>query len=158
MADAPTKDKPIGAAWIPWVAALLGFGFQVIWFSSQFGSLVARIEEVERRIAFIEQNGSPVLQAVRAEVAINSRRLTNLEELAGAKVSVLLTDSARQAEKLSKLQGDVDSLVQWRLVRIRDDGNADSRIAAVERQLQQIQAEKVTPIHGESSAARKVRP
>ncbi|HEY2617689.1 MAG TPA: hypothetical protein VGI78_10160 [Acetobacteraceae bacterium] len=39
--------------WIPWVAALLGFGFQIVWFSSQFGSVSARIEESERRVAAI---------------------------------------------------------------------------------------------------------
>ena len=69
------------SVWVTWVAALLGFGFQVIWFSSQFGSLSARIEDAERRVALIEENGSPVVQGVRTEVTINGRRITTLEDL-----------------------------------------------------------------------------
>jgi hypothetical protein len=59
--------RTASTTWIPWVAALLGFGFQIIWFSSQFGSLSARIEESERRVQAIEQNGSPVVQATRKD-------------------------------------------------------------------------------------------
>src|SRR6516165_12744162 len=106
MSDAPPARSTSGS-WIAWVAALLGFGFQVVWFSSQFGSLSARIEESERRVQAIEQNGSPVVQAIRTEVSINSRRIANIEELYGTKVSGLLTDNAAHTEQLSRLQADL---------------------------------------------------
>jgi uncharacterized protein involved in exopolysaccharide biosynthesis len=139
-----TAIRQRSAAWIPWVAALLGFAFQVIWFSSQFGAITAKVEDAERRVAFIEQNGSPVVQAVRTEVSINSRRLTNLEELYGAKVSNLLTDNASQNERLNLIQGEVDSLRQWRTAHARDDGSVDGRLIMLDRQLQQLQADHST--------------
>ena len=124
--------------WIPWVAALLGFGFQIIWFSSQFGSLSARIEESERRVQAIEQNGSPVVQAIRTEVSINSRRISNLEDQYGTKVSGLLTDNAAHTERLNHIQDDLNSLREWRLSHIGADSNMDGRLAGLDRQLQQL--------------------
>jgi hypothetical protein len=145
-------------AWIPWVAALLGFGFQVIWFSSQFGSVSARIEESERRVQSIEQNGSPSVQAIRTEVSINSRRLGILEEQYATRVANLLTDNAAQNERLSRLQQDVESLKQWRLSHVGDDSNSDGRLAALDRQMQQIQAEQANLIRDLVGNQRARRP
>ena len=145
-------------AWIPWVAALLGFGFQVIWFSSQFGSVSARIEESERRVQSIEQNGSPSVQAISTEVSINSRRLGILEEQYATRVANLLTDNAAQNERLSRLQQDVESLKQWRLSHVGDDSNSDGRLAALDRQMQQIQAEQANLIRDLVGNQRARRP
>ena len=145
-------------AWIPWVAALLGFGFQVIWFSSQFGSVSARIEESERRVQSIEQNGSPSVQAIRTEVSINSRRLGILEEQYATRVANLLTDNAAQNERLSRLQQDVELLKQWRLSHVGDDSNSDGRLAALDRQMQQIQAEQANLIRDLVGNQRARRP
>jgi hypothetical protein len=146
--------RTTSTTWIPWVAALLGFGFQIIWFSSQFGSLSARIEESERRVQAIEQNGSPVVQAIRTEVSINSRRIANLEDQYGTKVSGLLTDNAAHADRLNHMQGNLDSLLQWRLSHIGDDSNMDGRLAELDRQLQQLQAEQATLAREISAAPR----
>jgi hypothetical protein len=135
-----TPTAPASTNWIPWVAALLGFGFQIIWFSSQFGSLSARIEESERRVAAIEQNGSPAVQAIRTEVSINSRRIGNLEDQYFTKVSNLLTDNAGHNERLINLQSEMESLRQWRLAHVGDDGNMAGRLAAIEHRLQQFEA------------------
>ncbi|HET7880610.1 MAG TPA: hypothetical protein VFL55_06965 [Acetobacteraceae bacterium] len=129
-------------AWIPWVAALLGFGFQIVWFSSQFGALSARIEDADRRVQSIEQNGSPTVQAIRTEVSINSRRLGNIEDQYATRVASLLSDNAAQNERIGRLQQDVESLKQWRLAHATDDSNSDGRLGALDRQIQQIQAEQ----------------
>ena len=139
-----TGTRTASTTWIPWVAALLGFGFQIIWFSSQFGSLSARIEDSERRVQAIETNGSPVVQAIRTEVSINARRISNLEEQYGTKVSGLLTDNAAHAEQLRHLQGNMDSLLQWRVSHIGEDANMDGRLAEIDHQLQQLQAQQAT--------------
>ena len=139
-----TGTRTASTTWIPWVAALLGFGFQIIWFSSQFGSLSARIEDSERRVQAIETNGSPVVQAIRTEVSINARRISNLEEQYGTKVSGVLTDNAAHAEQLRHLQGNMDSLLQWRVSHIGEDANMDGRLAEIDRQLQQLQAQQTT--------------
>jgi hypothetical protein len=131
---------PTSTNWIPWVAAMLGFGFQIVWFSSQFGSVSARIEESERRVAAIEQNGSPAVQAIRTEVSINSRRIGNLEDQYFSKVSSLLTDNAAHNERVNNLQGEMASLRQWRLAHVGDDGNMSGRLAEIERRLQQFEA------------------
>ena len=136
--------RPSANAWVPWIAALVGFGFQVIWFSTQFGSLSARIEDAERRVALIEQNGSPVVQGIRTEVTINGRRISTLEDLYNSKVSNALIASATHEERLGHIQSDIDSLLQWRIARGRGDGDVDGRLAALERQLQQLQAEHRT--------------
>jgi hypothetical protein len=141
-----TGNRTASTAWIPWVAALLGFGFQIIWFSSQFGSLSARIEDSERRVQAIEQNGSPVVQALRTEVSINSRRIANLEDQYSTRVSGLLTDNAAHADRLNHMQGDLDSLLQWRLSHIGDDSNMDGRLAEFDRQLQQLEVEQAALI------------
>jgi uncharacterized protein involved in exopolysaccharide biosynthesis len=120
---------------------LLGFGFQIIWFSSQFGSLGARIEESERRVSAIEQNGSPVVQALRTEVSINSRRITSLEDQYATKVSTLLTDNAAHAERLGHVQSELDALRQWRLSHVGEDGSVSGRLAAIEQQVQQLRAD-----------------
>jgi len=127
--------------WIPWVAALLGFGFQIIWFSSQFGSLSARINESERRVQSIEQNGSPVVQAIRTEVSINSRRIANLEDQYSSKVSGLLTDNAAHGEGMKRMTAEVDSLRDWRLEHTREDGAMSGRLATFDHQLQQLQSD-----------------
>ena len=150
--------RSLSTAWIPWVAALLGFGFQVIWFSSQFGSVSARIEESERRVKSIEQNGSPSVQAIRTEVSINSRRLGILEEQYATRVANLLTDNAAQNERLSRLQQDVELLKQWRLSHVGDDSNSDGRLAALDRQMQQIQAEQANLIRDLVGNQRARRP
>jgi uncharacterized protein involved in exopolysaccharide biosynthesis len=142
MTDTETATRPVSAAWIPWVAALLGFGFQIIWFSSQFGSLSARIEESERRVAAIEQNGSPAVQAIRTEVSINSRRIGNLEDQYFSKVGNLLTDNAAHNERLNNLQSEMESIRQWRLSHMADDGATGGRVATLDHQLQQLQAEQ----------------
>jgi vacuolar-type H+-ATPase subunit I/STV1 len=129
------------SVWIPWVAALLGFGFQIIWFSSQFGSLSARIEDAERRVALIEQNGSPVVQGLRTEVTINGRRISTLEDLYNSKVSGVLTEVATHDERLKTMQADLNSLKEWQVDHIREDGAVDGRIATLDRQLQQLAAE-----------------
>jgi predicted nucleic acid-binding Zn-ribbon protein len=139
-----TGTRTASTTWIPWVAALLGFGFQIIWFSSQFGSLSARIEDSERRVQAIEANGSPVVQAIRTEVSINSRRISSLEEQYGTKVSGVLTDNAAHAEQLRHLQGNMDSLLQWRVSHIGEDANMDGRLTEIDRQLQQLQAQQAT--------------
>ena len=158
MSDASeTRTAPSAPAstnWIPWVAALLGFGFQIIWFSSQFGSLSARIEESERRVQAIEQNGSPVVQAIRTEVSINSRRIASLEDQYGTRVSGLLTDNSAQIEQLKHMRGDMDSLLQWRLAHIGDDSNMDGRLAEFERQLQQLRAEQATLVREIATTSR----
>jgi uncharacterized protein involved in exopolysaccharide biosynthesis len=125
---------------------LLGFGFQIVWFSSQFGSLSARIEDSERRVQAIEANGSPVVQAIRTEVSINSRRISSLEEQYGTKVSGVLTDNAAHAEQLRHLQGNMDSLLQWRVSHIGEDANMDGRLAEIDHQLQQLQVQQTTLI------------
>ena len=154
-----TTIRTRGAAWIPWVAALLGFGFQVIWFSSQFGSISAKVEDSERRVAFIEQNGSPVVQAIRTELSINSRRISSLEELYGAKVSNLLTDGASQVQRLNLVAGEMDSLRQWRIVHERNDGMVDGRLTALDRQLQQLETEHAALTREVAAASRpKARP
>jgi hypothetical protein len=140
MSETATTMRPAPTAWITWVAALLGFGFQIIWFSSQFGSLSARIEESERRVAAIEQNGSPAVQAIRTEVSINSRRIGNLEDQYFSKVSSLLTDNAAHNERLINLHSEMESLRQWRLTHVEDDGNMAGRLAAIEHRLQQSEA------------------
>jgi chromosome segregation ATPase len=140
MSETGTTARPSSTTWIPWVAALLGFSFQIIWFSSQFGSLSARIEESERRVAAIEQNGSPAVQAIRTEVSINSRRIANLEDQYFSKVSMLLTDNAAHNERLNNLQSEVESLRQWRLTHVGEDGNVGGRVAALDRRLQQFEA------------------
>jgi hypothetical protein len=140
MSETATTMRPAPTAWITWVAALLGFGFQIIWFSSQFGSLSARIEESERRVAAIEQNGSPAVQAIRTEVSINSRRIGNLEDQYFSKVSNLLTDNAAHNERLINLHSEMESLRQWRLTHVEDDGNMAGRLAAIEHRLQQSEA------------------
>jgi len=127
--------------WIPWVAALLGFGFQIIWFSSQFGSLSARIEDAERRVALIEENGSPSVQGLRTEVTINGRRITTLEDLYNTRVNNLLTASAKHDEVLNHVQMDLEALKHWQVDHIRDDGDFDGRIATIDRQLQQLVTE-----------------
>jgi hypothetical protein len=145
MSDTGSATRPAPASstsWIPWVAALLGFGFQVIWFSSQFGSLSARIEDSERRVAAIEQNGSPTVQAIRTEVSINSRRIANLEDQYVTKVGNLLTDNAAHTERLNSLQTEMEALRQWRINHVGEDGNAQGRVAALERQFQQLQADQ----------------
>ena len=139
MSETATTMRPTSAGWIPWVAALLGFGFQIIWFSSQFGSLSARIEESERRVAAIEQNGSPAVQAIRTEVSINSRRIGNLEDQYFSKVSNLLTDNAAHNERLNNLQNEMESLRQWRLAHVGDDGNTSGRLAAIGHRLEQLE-------------------
>jgi hypothetical protein len=135
MSDASeTRTAPSAPAstnWIPWVAALLGFGFQIIWFSSQFGSLSARIEESERRVAAIEQNGSPVVQAIRTEVSINSRRIGNIEDQYSTKVSGLLTDNAAQIEQLKHMRGDMAAATAAGAHRRRQQhGRASRRVRA----------------------------
>lgn len=147
-------SRPASTGWIPWVAALLGFGFQIIWFSSQFGSLSARIEESERRVQAIEQNGSPVVQAIRTEVSINSRRIANIEDLYGTKVSGLLTDNAAHTEQLNRLQSDLDSLREWRLTHIGVDSNMDGRLAGFDRLLQHIQEEHAALVREIASVPR----
>ena len=149
-----TGTRAASTAWIPWVAALLGFGFQIIWFSSQFGSLSARIEDSERRVQAIETNGSPVVQAIRTEVSINSRRISSLEELYGTKVSSLLTDNAAQAERLRHLKGNMDSLLQWRVSHIGEDANMDGRLAGIDHQLQQLEAQQTTLVRDLAAIAR----
>lgn len=146
MSDTNTAMRSASgsASWIPWVAALLGFGFQIIWFSSQFGSLSARIEESERRVAAIEQNGSPVVQAIRTEVSINSRRIANLEDQYFSKVSTLLTDNAAHTERLNSLQTEMEALRQWRITHVGEDGNSQGRIAELEREVQLLQAEQAS--------------
>ena len=129
------------SVWVPWVAALLGFGFQVIWFSSQFGSLSARIEDAERRVALIEQNGSPVVQGLRTEVTINGRRIGNLEDLYNSKVSNALTQTAADTERLNHIKDDVDTLRQWQVSHLRDDGDLNGRLAALEREQQRLDAQ-----------------
>jgi uncharacterized protein involved in exopolysaccharide biosynthesis len=141
-----TGTRTASTTWIPWVAALLGFGFQIVWFSSQFGSLSARIEDSERRVQAIEANGSPVVQAIRTEVSINSRRISSLEEQYGTKVSGVLTDNAAHAERLRHLQGNMDSLLQWRVSHIGEDANMDGRLAEIDHQLQQLQVQQTTLI------------
>jgi uncharacterized protein involved in exopolysaccharide biosynthesis len=141
-----TGPRTASTTWIPWVAALLGFGFQIVWFSSQFGSLSARIEDSERRVQAIEANGSPVVQAIRTEVSINSRRISSLEEQYGTKVSGVLTDNAAHAEQLRHLQGNMDSLLQWRVSHIGEDANMDGRLAEIDHQLQQLQVQQTTLI------------
>jgi hypothetical protein len=133
--------RTASSVWVPWVAALLGFGFQVIWFSSQFGSLSARIEDTERRVALIEQNGSPVVQGLRTEVTINGRRITTLEDLYNSKVNGVLTEVAAHDERLKVMQADLNSIKQWQVEHIRDDGAVDGRITTLDRQLQQLAAE-----------------
>jgi hypothetical protein len=140
MSETATTMRPASSAWIPWVAALLGFGFQIIWFSSQFGSLSARIEESERRVAAIEQNGSPAVQAIRTEVSIDSRRVGNLEEQYFAKVGNLLTDNAAHNERLNHIQSEMDSLRQWRIAHVGDDSNMNGRLVAIDNRLQQFEA------------------
>lgn len=132
------SGRGASAAWIPWVAALLGFGFQIIWFSSQFGSLSARIEDAERRVALIEQNGSPSVQGLRTEVTINGRRISTLEDLYNTKISNVLTDSAAHGEKLNHVQADLDAVKHWQLDHIREDGDVDGRIATLDRQIQEL--------------------
>lgn len=133
--------RGLSGAWIPWVAALLGFGFQIIWFSSQFGSLSARIEDAERRVALIEQNGSPSVQGLRTEVTINGRRISTLEDLYNTKISNALTDSAAHDEMLNHVQADLEALKHWQLDHIREDGNVDGRIATLDHQLQELATE-----------------
>lgn len=158
MSDtAATRTAPSAAAstiWIPWVAALLGFSFQVIWFSSQFGSLGAKIEESERRVQAIEQNGSPVVQAIRTEVSINSRRIANLEDQYSSKVSGLLTDNAAQIEQLKHLRADMDALLQWRLSNVGYDSDVNGRLVEFERQLQQLQAAQTTLVRPAAASPR----
>ena len=133
--------RRVAGAWIPWVAALLSFGFQIIWFSSQFGSLSARIEDAERRVALIEQNGSPSVQGLRTEVTINGRRISTLEDLYNTKISNALTDGAAHDEMLNHVQADLETLKHWQLDHIREDGDFDGRIATLDRQLQQLATE-----------------
>lgn len=157
MSDtAATRTAPSAAStiWIPWVAALLGFSFQIIWFSSQFGSLSAKIEESERRVQAIEQNGSPVVQAIRTEVSIDSRRVANLEDQYSSKVSGLLTDNAAQIEQLKHLRADMDALLQWRLSNVGYDSNVDGRLAEFEHQLQQLQAAQATLVRPAAASPR----
>jgi len=144
--------------WIPWVAALLGFGFQVIWFSSQFGSLSARIEDTERRVALIEQNGSPVVQGLRTEVTITGRRIGTLEDLYNSKVNNVLTEIAAHDERLRQLQADLTSLKQWQVDHIRDDGAIDGRIATLDRQMQQLLAEHRAAEQGVAPVLRGASP
>ena len=84
------------------------------------------------------------MQAIRTEVSINSRRISNLEEQYGTKVSGVLTDNAAHAERLRHLQGNMDSLLQWRVSHIGEDANMDGRLAEIDRQLQQLQAQQAT--------------
>ena len=141
MSGSGDGARTVTGGWIPWVAALLGFGFQVIWFSSQFGSLSARIEDAERRVALIEQNGSPVVQGLRTEVTINGRRISNLEDLYNTKVSTALTQEAANNEKLNHIKDDVDTLRQWQLTHMHDDGDFEGRVGAIDRELQQLESQ-----------------
>ncbi len=140
----PGSGSGPSTSWIPWVAALLGFGFQIIWFSSQFGSLSARIEESERRVAAIEQNGSPAVQAIRTEISIDSRRIGSLEDQYFSKVGNLLTDNAAHTERLNSLQSEMEALRQWRITHTTEDGGIGGRLAALERQLQELRAEQAS--------------
>jgi hypothetical protein len=142
MTQTETPTRPQSTVWIPWVAALLGFGFQIIWFSSQFGSLSARIEDSERRVAAIEQNGSPAVQAIRTEVSINSRRIANLEDQYYTKVSNLLTDNAAHNERLNSLQTEMASVRQWRLAHVAEDGSTNNHVGMLDQRLQQLQSEQ----------------
>ena len=157
MSDTAGSQKA-STTWIPWVAALLGFGFQIIWFSSQFGSLSARIEDSERRVQAIEQNGSPVVQAIRTEVSIDSRRIASLEDQYGTKVSGLLTDNATNAERLNHVQSDLNSVREWRLSHIEVDSNMDGRLAGFDRQLQQLQAEQANLVRELATPRVRSRP
>jgi hypothetical protein len=139
-----SAPRPRGATWIPWVGALLGFVFQGSWFSSQFGAVTAKVEEAERRVTTLEQNGSPMVQATRTEVSINSRRLTNLEEAYSAKVSNLFTDNASQNERVRLALDELDNLRRWRLEHVRADGQMEGRIGALDHQLQLLQADHAT--------------
>jgi hypothetical protein len=145
MSDSAAPERPgsaPSASWIPWVAALIGFGFQIIWFSSQFGSLSARIEDSERRVAAIEQNGSPVVQAVRTEVSINSRRISTLEDQYASKVGNLLVDNATHNERLSNRQTEIAGLRQWRLAHVEELANFGGRVGALESRFQELRAEE----------------
>jgi chromosome segregation ATPase len=158
MSGSADGGRSVSGSWIPWVAALLGFGFQVIWFSSQFGSLSARIEDSERRIALIEQNGSPVVQGLRTEVTINGRRISNLEDLYNTKISNALTQEAANNERLNHIKDDVDSLRRWQLMHTRDDGDFDGRLAAIDRELQQYEAQHKELAEQVLSLTRSPRP
>ena len=70
----------------------------------------------------------------------------------------LLTDNAAQNERLSRLQQDVESLKQWRLSHVGDDSNSDGRLAALDRQMQQIQAEQANLIRDLVGNQRARRP
>ena len=109
---------------------------------------------LERRVQAIETNGSPVVQAIRTEVSINSRRISSLEELYGTKVSGLLTDNAAQAERLRHLEGNMDSLLQWRVSHIGEDANLDGRLAGIDHQLQQLEAQQTTLVRDLAAIAR----
>lgn len=154
MSDTQTAPRPRGATWIPWVAALLGFGVQIIWFSSLFGAISARVEDAERRISSIEQNGSPVVQGLRTEMSINTRRLATLEDQYATKVSSLLTDTAAQTERLNLIKSEVESLRQWRIAHVQADGSIDGRLVALDRQLQQMQTEHNALAHDIGAATR----
>jgi hypothetical protein len=121
-------------------ATLASFGFQVIWFSSQFGSLSARIEDAERRVT-LEQNGSPVVQGLRTEVTINGRRISTLEDLYNSKVNSVLTEIATHDERLNHVQADLNSVKQWQVDHIRADGTVDGRIVTLDRQILQLVSE-----------------
>jgi len=158
MSGSADGARAMSSGWIPWVAALLGFGFQIIWFSSQFGSLSARIEDAERRVALIEQNGSPVVQGLRTEVTINGRRISNLEDLYNTKVSSALTQEAADNERLNHLKDDVDALRQWQLQHMRDDGGFDGRISAIDHELQQLEAQHKEIVQQVLSLSRSTHP
>ena len=70
----------------------------------------------------------------------------------------LLTDNAAQNERLSRLQQDVELLKQWRLSHVGDDSNSDGRLAALDRQMQQIQAEQANLIRDLVGNQRARRP
>jgi len=66
------------------------------------------------------------------------------------RASIYLKDNA-QAQ-------DVESLKQWRLSHVGDDSNSDGRLAALDRQMQQIQAEQANLIRDLVGNQRARRP
>lgn len=94
--------------------------------------------DLARRISTIEQLGSPVLQGLRTQIDVNTRRLDTLEQYVPGTITKLTTQDAQQLERIIALQHEMDRLRDWRVARSAAAPQEAATIAQLKAQIAEL--------------------
>jgi hypothetical protein len=111
---------------------------QTWWIASKIGGIEAEVVSTERRLVVVEQTGSPALQGIRTETAINGRRIDSIEAAIGNKLSDLTIITAGIQARQSDVLQEVLRLRDWRAVTSTVIGENSVKITAMQSELDRI--------------------